>query len=160
MSYDRYLQTGPYNFGCPASPDKVEHFPYQNGLLVSYWDTSFSDNNESQHPGQGEILPIDANPRPIYEPRRHAVARPDPDLRRAVRAGEVGLVHAARAVGRRRATSAARPRMPVFDDRREYWDPALPNVGVKVPHVGVRIRVLQQNGTSMRVRVSSANTGT
>ena len=64
--YDRYLQTGPYNFGFPDRPDWVEHFPYQNGLLVSYWDTSFSDNNESQHPGQGQILPIDANPRPIY----------------------------------------------------------------------------------------------
>ena len=25
-----------------------------------------SDNNESQHPGQGLVLPIDANPRPIY----------------------------------------------------------------------------------------------
>ena len=66
MSYDRYLQTGPYNF-LPGQPDKVEHFPYQNGLLVSYWDTSFTDNNESQHPGQGEMLPIDANPRPIYD---------------------------------------------------------------------------------------------
>ena len=48
----------------------------------------------------------------------------------------------------------------MFDDRREFWDPALPNVGVKVPHAGVLIRVLQQNGTSMRVRVSSANAGT
>ena len=28
-------------------PDWVEHFPYQNGLLVSYWDTSQADNNES-----------------------------------------------------------------------------------------------------------------
>ena len=46
-AYDRYLQTGPYNFGFPDRPDWVEHFPYQNGLLVSYWDTSFSDNNES-----------------------------------------------------------------------------------------------------------------
>ena len=48
----------------------------------------------------------------------------------------------------------------MFDDRREYWDPALPNVGVKVPHAGVQMRVLEQNGTSMRVRVSSTNAGT
>jgi hypothetical protein len=39
-SFDRYLQTGPYNFGFPDRPDFVEHFPYQQGLLVSYWDTS------------------------------------------------------------------------------------------------------------------------
>ncbi len=67
-SYDQYLKTGPYNFGFPANrPDFVEHFPYQDGLLISYWDTSFSDNNTSQHPGGGEVLPIDANPRPIYK---------------------------------------------------------------------------------------------
>ena len=44
--YDKYLQTGPYNFGFPSQPDWVEHFPYQNGLLVSYWDTTQSDNND------------------------------------------------------------------------------------------------------------------
>ena len=49
--------------------------------------------------------------------------------------------------------------MPLFDDRREFWDPALPFVGVKVPHVGVKLRVTQQSGTSMRVRVAGT-TGT
>ena len=43
-SYDQYLQTGPYNFGFASKPDYVEHFPYQDGLLVTYWDTSQSDN--------------------------------------------------------------------------------------------------------------------
>ena len=67
ISYDQYLQTGPYNFGWANSrPDWVEHFPYQDGLLLSYWDTSFGDNNESSHPGQGLILPIDSHPQPIY----------------------------------------------------------------------------------------------
>ena len=97
VSYDKYLQTGPYNFGFPDRPDWVEHFPYQDGLLVSYWDTSYSDNNESQHPGEGEILPVDAHPRADLPARRQAVARPDPDLRLAVRAREGRLVHPARA---------------------------------------------------------------
>ena len=44
----------------------VEHFPYQDGLLISLWDTSQGDNNTSQHPGEGLILPIDAHPRTIY----------------------------------------------------------------------------------------------
>src|SRR4029079_9653545 len=65
-SYDRYLQTGPYNFGFPDRPNWAEHFPYQNGLLVSYWDTSYGANNESAHAGNGQILVIDANPRPLY----------------------------------------------------------------------------------------------
>ena len=42
------LRTGPYNFGFlnnPALGNWVEHFPYQDGLLVWYYDTSFADNN-------------------------------------------------------------------------------------------------------------------
>ena len=59
--YDSTLETGPYNFGFGATaPSKVEHFPYQDGLLVWYWDTSYGDNNTSAHPGGGEALPIDA----------------------------------------------------------------------------------------------------
>jgi immune inhibitor A len=40
-SYDRYLKTGPYNFGFLNTnrPDWVEHFPYMQGLLIWYWDT-------------------------------------------------------------------------------------------------------------------------
>ena len=67
VSFDKYLQTGPYNFGFPNKPDFVEHFPYQDGLLISYWDTSQGDNNTSQHPGEGLILPIDAHPRTVYK---------------------------------------------------------------------------------------------
>ena len=40
----------------------MEHFPYQDGLLIWYYDTSQNDNNVSDHPGEGLILPIDAHP--------------------------------------------------------------------------------------------------
>ena len=65
-SYDKYMKTGPYNVVNPANPDWVEHFPYETGLGVWYWDTSHPDNNTSQHQGAGLILPIDAHPAPIY----------------------------------------------------------------------------------------------
>ncbi len=32
------------------------------GLLVTYWDTQYSDNNVGDHPGHGEVLPVDAHP--------------------------------------------------------------------------------------------------
>ena len=61
--YDSTLKKGPYNFGwLVTKPDKVEHFPYQNGLLVWYANSLYSDNNTSQHPGGGEALPVDAGP--------------------------------------------------------------------------------------------------
>ena len=47
-SYDRYLRAGRTTSDQHGGePDYVKHFPYQNGLLVSYWDTSHSENNTS-----------------------------------------------------------------------------------------------------------------
>ena len=31
----------------------MEHFPYQNGLLIWYVNYAFEDNNTSAHPGDG-----------------------------------------------------------------------------------------------------------
>ncbi|GHB21703.1 protease [Streptomyces viridiviolaceus] len=62
VSYDKTLKTGPYNFGFASRPDWVEHYPYQNGLLIWKWDTSQADNNTSQHPGTGLVLPVDSHP--------------------------------------------------------------------------------------------------
>jgi immune inhibitor A len=43
---------------------------------------------------------------------------------------------------------------PLFDDTRSYWDPAIPQAGVKLPGVGVKIRVLEQGSSTMRIRLS------
>ena len=156
VSYDQYLQSGPYNFGDPVNrPDWVEHFPYQNGLLVNYWDTSVPDNNTSQHPGEGEILPIDAHPAAIYRldgkpwrPRIQgydapfSLERADSFTLHAQETGQASFIRGQDAV-------------PVFDDRRSYWDPAIPTAGVKVPDAGVRIAVQSASGTSMRIKLGS-----
>jgi immune inhibitor A len=61
-SYDSSLQTA-YNFGfLNTKPDWVESFAYQDGLLISYWDGSHTDNNVGDHPGEGLLLPVDAHP--------------------------------------------------------------------------------------------------
>jgi immune inhibitor A len=60
--YDRSLRTA-YNFGfLNTRPDWVETYPYQNGLLVSYWNEQYADNNVGDHPGGGLVLPVDAHP--------------------------------------------------------------------------------------------------
>ena len=67
--YDKTLKTGPYNFGWASTrPDWVERFPYQNGLLVTYVDGQYGDNNTSVHPGHGQVLPVDARYLPIKFP--------------------------------------------------------------------------------------------
>ena len=42
---------------------------------------------------------------------------------------------------------------PLFDDTKDYFDPELPDHGVKLPAAGVKIRVLNEVDTSMRIRV-------
>ena len=97
VSYDQYLahRARTTSASCPSEPDWVEHFSYEQGLLVSYWDTSQSDNNTSEHPGEGLILPIDAHPRRHLQPGRSALALAHPGLRRAVLADPPTVVHAA-----------------------------------------------------------------
>ena len=48
-------------------PNKVDHFAYQDGLLINYWDTSQADNETGDHPGQGLLLPVDAHPKALYD---------------------------------------------------------------------------------------------
>ena len=74
--YDYGLKVGPYYFGYLNNPmlgNWVDHFAYQDGLLINYWDTSQADNNTGLHPGQGLLLPVDAHP-------QGALARPDGDV--------------------------------------------------------------------------------
>jgi immune inhibitor A len=154
VSYDRYLKTGPYNFGfLDTRPDWVEHFSYEQGLLISYWDTSQRDNNTSEHPGEGEILVIDAHPQPIFR-----IDGPAWRSRVQIYDAPFSLTRARSFtlhVNGRASLIRGQNAQPVFDDSRPYWFPEIPQTGVKVPDTGTRIRVASVDGTSMRIRVSS-----
>ena len=157
VSYDKYLQTGPYNFSFADRPDFVEKFPYQDGLLVNYWDSSYSDNNTSQHPGSGLVLPIDANPEAHYnlqgEAWRGRIQTYDAPFG-LERSDSFTLT-----AGGRKSLVRGRAANPLFDDSnpnryfQPFVDAGLPRVGVKTAGAGVQIRVVNQKGTSMRIRV-------
>ncbi len=155
QSYDQYLKSGPYNFGFGASqPDKVEFFPYQTGLLVNYWDTSYSDNNTSEHPGNGLVLPIDAHPAPIYnltgQPWRGRIQTYDAPF--SLERADSFTLHVDGQPNYIRGAKA----QPLFDDTRSYWDATQPRIGVKTPGTGVTLKVTQQKGTSMTVKLDTS----
>ncbi|MEV4620953.1 immune inhibitor A domain-containing protein [Asanoa sp. NPDC049573] len=151
VSYDKYLQYGPYFFN-RVTEDKVDHFPYQTGLLVSYWDTSQGDNNVSEHPGAGLNLYVDARPKTLYRldglPWRTRVQIYDAPF--SLRKADSFSLHVNDQVMYVRGPEAN----PVFDDTQNYFDTALPNHGVKLPAVGVKIKVVQENGTSVKIKVN------
>jgi immune inhibitor A len=120
--------------------------------LIWYWDTSFGDNDVGLHPGQGEILPIDAHPQPIYnlqgQPWRGRIALYDATF--TPQKADSFTLHVNGQASYVRGQAGQR----VFDDSRQYWYPETPLGGVKVPNTGTRIEVLSHNGTSMRIRIS------
>lgn len=151
--YNAYLRTGPYNFGWTGS-QRVEHYPYQQGVLIWLWDAWYGDNTTRDHPGEGMILPVDARPEPLrWASGAAAGARlqvfdaPFGNARTdRLRLHSAGVP----------AVFPARPGVPVFDDHRGvYWHPDLPQLGVKVPDTGTRIAVLR-DGDRALVRVSAS----
>jgi immune inhibitor A len=50
---------GAYNF---TIGNLVEKNCYADGVLISYRNSGYTDNNTGLHPGAGQILPIDAHP--------------------------------------------------------------------------------------------------
>lgn len=152
-SFDQYLKTGPYYFGYASTePNKVDHFSYGEGLLISYWDLSYSDNDTFAHPGNGRNLYIDSRPVPM--------ANVNGDLWRArvqvydapfsVRTADSFTLHVDGVESQIKGAKAN----PLFDDTQQYWFAELPNHGVKLPAAGVEIRVLRQRTDGMSIEVS------
>jgi immune inhibitor A len=151
-SFDQYMKTGPYNFGfADSKPDWAEHFAYQDGLLVSYWDESQSDNSTSAHPGTALWMPIDANPAPVYDlegkPWRPRVSGYDAPF--GTQKSDSFTLH----VNGKPSYIRGQGAKTTFDDTKQYWYEATPTAGVKLPAVGVGIKVLKQDGTSMTIQV-------
>jgi immune inhibitor A len=151
--YDKTLQEGPYNFGWLGSePDRVEHFPYQDGLLVWYWDTEFSDNNTSAHPGGGEALPIDARPTALTWSDgtivRNRIQSFDATFGPA--ATDPISLHRETAGGMTTLEVPSRQGINVFDDSDPYayYDLGNPRHSAIVGGTGTRIEVkgIQKNG--------------
>jgi immune inhibitor A len=153
--YDRSLATA-YNFGfLNTKPDWVEHYPYQDGLLIWYWDESFSDNSVGDHPGGGLLLPVDAHP-------SHEHWANGQYMRQRIQSYDstFGLERTDRItlhLNSEPTTIRSKPAVRLFDDVRSWWSgddghsaashgrfqPGW--TGVNVPQSGTKIKVLAES---------------
>ncbi|MER7539101.1 immune inhibitor A domain-containing protein [Streptomyces sp. NPDC097704] len=155
VSYDTTLKTGPYNFGFTGDKASwVEHYAYQNGLLIWKWDLSQKDNNTSQHPGSGLILPIDSHPSPLKWSNG--------DLMRARVQSYDSPFTIARTDGfqlHNKGVATWVPSQagnPTFDDRKGvYWFAENPRAGVQVTDTNTKIQVVKEpkDGQTITVQV-------
>ncbi|MBT2508149.1 immune inhibitor A [Streptomyces sp. ISL-98] len=155
VSYDKTLKAGPYNFGFATTrPSWVEHYPYQNGLLVWLWDTSQKDNNTSQHPGAGLILPVDAHAKPLKwadgKLMRNKIQTFDSTFSKY--RTDAFTLHNADVPFELKSQKG----VPVFDDRKgTYWYKENPTAGVDVTDTNTKISIVSEpkSGSTMTVKV-------
>jgi immune inhibitor A len=169
VGYDTALKTGPYNFGfANTRPNWVEHFPYQDGLLVWYLDYSFADNNVGDSCASGRcggfFLPVDAHPGLLLRPDNGQVWRPrvqsyDSTFTSKGKTDKICLHINTTLVKCYGGLNAN----PLFDDTQSYWFAPNPSIGhlgwasVPLPGYGVKIRVVNMEdkaGNFMQVKVN------
>jgi immune inhibitor A len=155
--YDSTLNVGPYYFGYGSSmPDYVDHFPYQDGLLINYWDTSQKNNNTRQHNGAGLILPIDAHPTALWRVDNrlwsNRIQTYDSTFTLAPTAALSLHVNSVP------SPIPSLPAVSVFDDRTQYFDMKNNQGSVINPNTGTQIRILSISAQNsfMQVEVRPA----
>ncbi|MEV0244140.1 immune inhibitor A domain-containing protein [Streptomyces sp. NPDC050674] len=157
VSYDKTLKVGPYNFGFTARPDWVEHYAYQNGLLIWKWDTSQADNNTSQHKGTGLVLPIDSHPDQLKWAdgtlmRNRIQAYDSPFSLYRTDGMTLHKADVAKYIPGSKGVS-------VFNDRKnDYYDESNPTAGVKITDTNTKIKILKEakNGSTIELEVGPA----
>jgi len=147
-----------YNFGFGGN--FVEHFPYQDGLLISYWDNSFINNDVGANCAAGRcgglLLPVDAHPELMYNgigglwrnrvQTYDATFSLDPTDAITLHVGGVPSYH------------ASQPGVRMFDDRNSYYNVLNPMGSVIVPNTGTQIRIqsISARNSFMQLQVRPA----
>jgi immune inhibitor A len=155
VSYDRTLRVGPYNFGFGRPKENwVEHYAYGPGLLIWQWDTSQRNNNVTEHPGQGLLLPVDAHPEPMRWTDGTAVSNKITPYDAAFsRFPTPGFT-----LHKQDVPLYIQPRKgnPVFDDHKGvYWSAENRYAGVRTADTNTRIAIVAQprSGATLTVEV-------
>ncbi len=148
-----------YLKGKDAKVDWAERFPYQDGLLIWYCDSSQPDNNTSVHPGHGFALPVDAHSKALRIGKTKTLWRnriQTYDSTFGLEATDSLPLHN----NGKLATVPSLAAVATFNDALSYWDSANPTGSVITPVTGTTVTVLSttaagDGGKYMTVRVTA-----
>jgi immune inhibitor A len=165
VGYDATLQTGPYQFSFGlTAPNKVEQFPYEDGMLVWAVDETWPDNDTIDHPGNGLALVVDARPVPFTYPdgTKPGNRRQPFDATFGLQATQTLTLHKEVLVKNKvqllAATAPSNPGIATFDDTDvdAYWSSLNPLSSALVAGHGVTMTVTDQvTGGTMTVTVNN-----
>ncbi|MDO8848914.1 MAG: immune inhibitor A [Coriobacteriia bacterium] len=152
-----------YNWGFLKGKDAkvnwAERFPYQDGLLVWYCDSSQPDNNTSVHPGYGFALPVDAHAKALRIGKTKTLWRnriQTYDSTFGLEATDSLPLH----YNGKLYPVPSLPGVATFNDALLYWDATNPTGSVITPVTGTTVTVLRTSaapdgGKYMTVRVTA-----
>lgn len=171
VGYDATLEKGPYQFSNGLTmPDKVEHFNFQDGLLVWAIDETYGDNNTIEHLGHGLALPVDAGVEPMRYPDGTLPSnRRQPfDATFGLQAIDATALHKEIVVGKGKSqtveqvaavgSDGTKQQKATFSDKvtDAFFSPLNPLAGVYVAGHGVSVTVTSQTtGGLMTVNVTN-----
>jgi len=146
---------GAYNF---LVGNFLEKQCYADGLLISYRNAGYADNNTSQHPGFGQILPIDAHPATQLMPDGRTPWRSRWQVWDATFGVDSNAVTLSQMRGAQKLqqTYTSAPVSQFHDSSTTaYWNASVPYNSVKTAGSGVRIDIVGVSADrgSYRVRV-------
>ena len=149
---------GAYNF---LWGNWLEKQCYADGLLVWYRNSAYADNNTSQHPGAGQILPVDAHPAPSLTPDGKGYWRSRWqvwDATFGVDTNAVTLHEQATRTGKvwEKTYTANAVRAFVDASPTSYWDSRIPRSSVKTAGSGIRLEIVgvSPDRTTYRVKLN------
>jgi immune inhibitor A len=158
--YDKTLQTGCYNFGWLDNPmlgNWVQRFPYQDGMLVSYWNTRYGTNDtDPARKGTGMLLYVDAHPQALKRPDgsvwRNRVQTFDSTFS-LEKTDELTLYANSKA-----SKIQSQPGVREFNDLYKYYDIKNPYGSVITPKTGTKIRIdgVSPSGYFMQISLGQA----
>lgn len=147
---------GAYNF---LYGNWAERQCFADGLLISYRNSLYGDNNTSTHPGYGQILPVDAHPATMFRPDGKGIwsARWQTwDATFGIEPNSVTLSQMLNSGKLVSQTYSAAPVSSFFDSSATaYWNAAIPANSVRTAGSGLKIDILGASSdlSSYRVRV-------
>jgi immune inhibitor A len=145
----------------------VDWFAYNRGLHLIYRDTFYADNDVATHLGKGGWMVVDAHPEPDSVAYSDGATdyvgywRPRIQVRdaafslRRTKTQSVYFVDYERswAVGER--TTPGKAAHATFNDADTWWFAQAPEAGVKLPKLGVRIKIKAMNSDYLRVWIDN-----
>jgi immune inhibitor A len=147
---------GAYNF---LVGNWLEKQCYADGLLISYRNSGYSDNNTSLHPGAGQILPIDSHPATLIRPDGKTAWRARWQVWDAAFGLDTNSITLSQQLNPARRVSQTYTSAPVsqfFDSSTTaYYNSALPYTSVKTAGSGLKIDIIgvSTDRASYRVHV-------